>query len=271
MFSLTLVNMPISTWAMNALDNKLINHGTSVNNTFRQVAGSLGTAVMVSVYTLVAAALGGSFDSVHASIIGIDIAFAVGGVLCTIGLVLTIMFVKGPSQRPVTDEKRAQNRSVLESIMQRDVYTIDSHATVLEAMELLVEKGISAAPVVNSKGEPRGFVSDGDIMRHLSKRSEVYTDPVLFIMQGRLDNTAFDEKLQRLMEMEVRDIAARGLIGVDIHADLPDICRVLGDNHLKKAPVLDDGKVVGVINRSDLTQYAMKSYLASRRESAVVQ
>lgn len=269
MFSLTLVNMPITTWAMNSLDNKLINHGTSVNNTFRQVAGSLGTAVMVSVYTLVAAALGDSLGTIHASIVGIDIAFAVGGVMCTIGLILTIAFVKGHSTRPATDEKRAQNRSILESIMQRDVYTIDSHATVLEAMQLLVEKGISAAPVVNSKGEPRGFISDGDIMRHLSKRSEVYTDPVLFIMRGHMDNAAFDEKLQRLIEMEVRHIAARGIIGVDIHADLPEICRILGDNHLKKAPVLEDGKVVGVVNRSDLTQYAMRSYLASKEANAV--
>ena len=70
MFSLSLVNMPITTWAMNALDNKVMNHGTSVNNTFRQVSGSLGTAILVSVYTLVAASLMGSMDSVHASITG---------------------------------------------------------------------------------------------------------------------------------------------------------------------------------------------------------
>lgn len=270
MFSLTLVNMPITTWAMNSLDNSVINHGTSVNNTFRQVAGSLGTAVLVSVYTLVSAALGGSEGAVHASILGIDAAFATGGVLCTIGLGLTIAFVKNSSKSVPADEKRAENRSVLESIMQRDVYTIDSHATVLEAMQLLVEKGISAAPVVNSKGEPRGFISDGDIMRHLSKRSEVYTDPVLFIMRGRLDSDAFDDKLERLMSMEVRDIAVRGIIGVDIHADLPEICRVLGDHHLKKAPVLEDGKVVGVVNRSDLTQYAMKSYLASKEAISLI-
>ena len=41
MFSLSLVNMPITTWAMNALDNSLMNHGTSVNNTLRQVAGGV--------------------------------------------------------------------------------------------------------------------------------------------------------------------------------------------------------------------------------------
>ena len=48
LFSLSLVNMPISTWGMNALPNDLVNHGTSVQNTFRQVAGSLGTAIIVS-------------------------------------------------------------------------------------------------------------------------------------------------------------------------------------------------------------------------------
>lgn len=264
MFSLVLVNMPITTWAMNALDDSVINHGTSVNNTFRQVAGSLGTAILVSVYTLVSAALSGGagMDAVHASITGINASFAVSGVLCLVGLVLTIAFVKDkPDEVRAVSERQEKNRTVLESIMRRDVYTIDSHATVLDAMKLLVEKGISAAPVVNSKGEPKGFISDGDIMRHLSKRSEVYTDPILFIMRGHRDDTELDEKLDRLMQMEVKDIAARGIIGVDVHDDLPTVCRVLGDNHLRKAPVLDNGIVVGVVNRSDLTQYSMRSYL----------
>ncbi len=41
MLSMALVNMPITTWGMNALDDRVMNHGTSVNNTLRQVAGSL--------------------------------------------------------------------------------------------------------------------------------------------------------------------------------------------------------------------------------------
>ena len=71
----------------------------------------------------------------------------------------------------------------------------------------------------------------------------------------------FDEKLDGLMKMKITDISTKGIIGVDIHDDLDEICRVLGDNHLKKAPVLEDGKIVGVINRSDITHYSMKSYL----------
>lgn len=263
MFSLSLVNMPITTWAMNALDNKVMNHGTSVNNTFRQVSGSLGTAILVSVYTLVAASLMGSMDSIHASITGINVSFAVSGVLCTIGLIMTIIFVKNTSSS--RDEESAAPRhsetSLLETIMRRDAYTLPASATVLDAIHMFVEKNVSAMPIVNDKNEPVGFISDGDVMRELSDKSQMYTDPVVLIMRLQRDNSGFDEKLDALVNRNVMEIATRNTIGINIDADLPMVCRVLGNNHLKKAPVLDHGKVVGVINRSDITQYAMKSYL----------
>lgn len=262
MFSLSLINMPITTWAMNALDDELLNHGTSVNNTFRQVSGSLGTAVLVSVSTLVTAGLvTGGTDSLHANITGINAAFFAAGVLCLVGLVLTVAFVKDkPGDRESADPE-GEKKSLVESIMKRDVYTLPTSATVLDAVRLFVEKNISAAPVVSSKGVPTGFISDGDILRHLSKRSQIYVDPVVMIMRAQRDDTGFDEKLDGLMKMKITDISTKGIIGVDIHDDLDEICRVLGDNHLKKAPVLEDGKIVGVINRSDITHYSMKSYL----------
>lgn len=93
MFGLSLANMPINTWGMNALPDELINHGTSVNNTFRQVAGSLGTAVIVSVSTIAESNAPASMSAVQASIHGIDAAFGVAGVLCLAGLVLAVAAV----------------------------------------------------------------------------------------------------------------------------------------------------------------------------------
>ena len=55
--------------------------------------------------------------------------------------------------------------------------------------------------------------------------------------------------------------SAKGIIGVSVHADLPEVCRALGENHLKKVPVLEDGVIVGVINRSDITHFSMEKYL----------
>ena len=272
LFSLSLVNMPITTWGMNALSNELVNHGTSVNNTFRQVAGSLGTAIIVSASTIATNASAPAMGEQAASFFGIDVAFAVAGVLCLIGFVMVVALVKNrPGESAAKDPDNAR-RTVLESIMKRDVFTLPSNATVAEAMKLLVDKHISAAPLVNAEGKAVGFVSDGDIMRYLSKRSTMMMDPVVMIMQT-VDtdggNKDFARKLDELMGMQALSIGAKGIIGVDVHADLPEVCRVLGENHLKKVPVLDEGQVVGVINRSDITHYSMEQYLAERGDEAL--
>ncbi|MCT3573611.1 MDR family MFS transporter [Levilactobacillus brevis] len=51
MFGIAMVMMPATTAGMNALPMNLISHGTAVNNTQRQVASSVGTAILVSVLT----------------------------------------------------------------------------------------------------------------------------------------------------------------------------------------------------------------------------
>ncbi len=267
LFSLSLVNMPISTWGMNALPDKLVNHGTSVQNTFRQVAGSLGTAIIVSTSTAASNAVAGSTDATTAGVFGIHMAFVVATALCVIGFVLTVALVRNkPGDEAAADEGDA-HKSVLEQIMKRDVFTLPETATVAEAMQLLVDNHISAAPLVDEAGKPTGFISDGDIMRYLSKRGQMIMDPVVMIVQtvdAYADHAGFAQKLEKLMGMRASDIGAKGIIGVSIHADLPEVCRVLGENHLKKVPVLDDGVIVGVINRSDITHFSMEKYLADR-------
>ena len=66
------------------------------------------------------------------------------------------------------------------------------------------------------------------------------------------------------MKMNIRDIGTKGVIGVDLYTTLPQVCRILSKNHLKKIPVLHDGKIIGVINRSDITLYSMKTHLEGR-------
>lgn len=270
LFSLSLVNMPISTWGMNALPDKLVNHGTSVQNTFRQVAGSLGTAIIVSTSTAVQNAVAGSTDATTAGVFGIHMAFVVATALCVIGFVLTVALVRNkPGDEAAADEDN-KHRSLIEQIMKRDVYTLPEDATVLEAMQLLVNNHISAAPLVDAAGKPTGFISDGDIMRYLSKRGQMIMDPVVMIVQtvdAYADHKDYAHKLEHLMGMKASDIGAKGIIGVNVHADLPEVCRVLGENHLKKVPVLDNGIIVGVINRSDITHFSMERYLADRAEA----
>ena len=214
--------------------------------------------------------MAGSTDATTAGVFGIHMAFVVATALCVIGFVLTVALVRNkPGDEAAADEDN-KHRSLIEQIMKRDVYTLPEDATVLEAMQLLVNNHISAAPLVDAAGKPTGFISDGDIMRYLSKRGQMIMDPVVMIVQtvdAYADHKDYAHKLEHLMSMKASDIGAKGIIGVNVHADLPEVCRVLGENHLKKVPVLDNGIIVGVINRSDITHFSMERYLADRAEA----
>ena len=117
---------------------------------------------------------------------------------------------------------------------------------------------------MDENGHALGFVSDGDVMRFLSKRTATVVDPIVMMSQTiskTKEGEGFNEVLDALVKLPAKEIGTKGIIGVDIHADLPEVCRVLGENHLKKVAVLDEGQVVGVINRSDIVQCAMARYV----------
>lgn len=264
MGAIAFVNMPTTTWGMNALDNKLISHGTSVNNTLRMVAGSLGTAVLVSVSSAVSAANADSMDAADAGIAGVDAAFGVAALMCAVVFALVFIFVRDGKGDAASNDPDGARRNVLEGIMKRDAYTLPDTASVADAMRLFVDRAVSAVPVVDAQGKPVGFISDGDVLRFLAKGtgSGVAMNPVSLI--ALFDPTAPDFKARcaELARMPVTDIAESSVVGVDIHADLTEVCRVLGENHLKKVAVMDDGVLAGIINRSDITRYAMETYLS---------
>ncbi len=81
--------MPLTTFAMNALKDHLLPHGTSINNTMRQIGGSLFTALLITVMTGFAfSASGGDAPSVGEEIAGVNMSFMVSAVLAFIGLVM---------------------------------------------------------------------------------------------------------------------------------------------------------------------------------------
>ncbi len=269
MFAMALVNMPITTWGMNALPNSVMNHGTAVNNTLRQVAGSLGTAIIISVSTITQSLTTPMFGASEGTMLGINMAFFACTLLVLVGTALTIAMVKSKPGEEAAEDEGGRHKTLLQSIMKTDIYSLREDDTVRDAMELFITKHISAAPIVNAEGEAVGFISDGDILKRLSRQTGTVMDPIVLIANSVHDETGYGERLDQLMSKTVREVGVGRSIGVSIHADIAEVCRVLAQNHLKKVPVMEDGHIVGIINRSDITQYSMREYLAGHPEDAV--
>ncbi|MDC3413238.1 DHA2 family efflux MFS transporter permease subunit [Aquibacillus sp. 3ASR75-11] len=92
MFGMSMVMMPVTTAGLNELPIRLIPHGTAMNNTMRQVAASIGTAILVTIMT--SAALNSADISNPTSMIhGVNVAFIVASILSIVSLLLSF-FIK---------------------------------------------------------------------------------------------------------------------------------------------------------------------------------
>lgn len=85
MVSLAMVMMPMTTLAINQLPNHLIAHGTAMNNTFRQMAGAIGTALFI---TLMSVSSNPS-DGIEGIIHGVNVTFMVAAAISFVALILS--------------------------------------------------------------------------------------------------------------------------------------------------------------------------------------
>lgn len=90
-----LANMPVNTWGVNALENNLIAHGNAIANTGRQVAGGLGTAIIVTLMTSVTAnASAAGAATAAATVAGTSAAYTACGAIGVVALIFGIVKIR---------------------------------------------------------------------------------------------------------------------------------------------------------------------------------
>ncbi|EQB34989.1 hypothetical protein M948_17930 [Virgibacillus sp. CM-4] len=92
MFGISMIMMPSTTAGLNQLSNRLIPHGSAMTNTMRQVAASIGTALLITIMTASTLNSGSQVTAIN-QIHGVNIAFYVATGISFIGLVLAF-FIK---------------------------------------------------------------------------------------------------------------------------------------------------------------------------------
>lgn len=85
MLGISMVMMPSTTLGLNQLPKQLISHGTAMNNTLRQIAGAVGTAILVTVMTTTSLDNG----TVSGAIQGVNTSFLITGFVLAGGLILS--------------------------------------------------------------------------------------------------------------------------------------------------------------------------------------
>ncbi len=119
--------------------------------------------------------------------------------------------------------------------------------SVREVARLMLEHGIGGVPVIGASGAAIGMASDGDLMGRRS--DEGHRDWWLTMLaDGVPSHGMFGSGVERT----IRDVMSAPLISISPGTSVQDIAEALQAHRIKRLPVIEDGRLLGVVSRADL-------------------
>ena len=136
-------------------------------------------------------------------------------------------------------------------VMVRNVITVDPDACVQDVAHTLLTARISGVPVVGPNGELLGIVSEGDLLRRVEAGTGRRRPWWLDIFTGK---EALAMEFIREHSRKVADVMTREVVTAAADTSLWKIADLLEKNAIKRVPIVENGRVVGIVSRANLLQ-----------------
>jgi CBS domain-containing protein len=126
----------------------------------------------------------------------------------------------------------SEDRDTVSEVMTKTVFILPSDKKTIEALNAMVEKDIGAVVVVDH-GKITGIITERDIVREITK--------------------SFD-----YLDRTLSQTSKRSVITVDPKTPLWEAFALMLKNKIRRLPVLENGKLVGIVTERDLFKWAVK-------------
>lgn len=146
-----------------------------------------------------------------------------------------------------------------EEIMNRNVITVKKESTIEEIAKVLAENNISGVPVVNDENRVVGIVTQKDL---LYKDVEPRFPAFVQILGGFIFLKGvkhYNEELKKLVATKAEQIMTEHVITVSPDTEVEKVAEIMVENNINRVPVVDNGKLIGIIGRADIVRYIAKS------------
>jgi CBS domain-containing protein len=143
-------------------------------------------------------------------------------------------------------------------IMTRDVATVFPHTSIRFVAKLFAERHISGAPVVSENGDLLGVVSEADLIRWHDGGSQKQAWWLHMLAEGFPLSPDYLDYVRSEQE-KVRGVMSTELITVKPETPVSDVAALFAEKAIKRVPVVNGGKLVGIVSRGDLIKVLAES------------
>ncbi len=117
------------------------------------------------------------------------------------------------------------------NIMKTDVIAVKGDMPIHEAIQTLVDNNITGLPVINDDMTIAGIITEKDVLR------------LLYDNQDKPGTVA--------------DFMTHEVIAFDQSDSLVDIAECFMQNHIRRVPITEENKLVGIVSRKDIIEYIL--------------
>ena len=136
-------------------------------------------------------------------------------------------------------------------VMVTNVITVGPEASVQDVARILLGARISGVPVVGSKGELLGIVSEGDLMHRAEADTGRKRPWWLAMLTGK---EVLADEFVKEHSRKITDVMTRKVVTAGPDTPLSVIANLLEKNAIKRVPIVQGGRVVGMVSRANLLQ-----------------
>ncbi len=143
---------------------------------------------------------------------------------------------------------------LVSEIMDEDPATVGPDSSVEEVVRTLREHELPGVPVVDAEGGVLGILTEADLVLpddqgdlHIPHYVNLFGGTVFLEPLGR-----FEERLRKAFASNAGDMMTREVRSIAPDTTIREAARLIHDTGHNRLPVIEDGRLVGVVTRVDV-------------------
>jgi CBS domain-containing protein len=141
-------------------------------------------------------------------------------------------------------------------IMERDPVTVRPEDTVETLLRAMREHELPGVPVVNGGGRCIGIVTESDLVL-IDEEEDLRLPLHIDLFGGTIflgPVKRYEERLKKAIAATVEDMMTHDPVTVAPETDLHEAARLIAEHRHNRLPVVEHGRLVGVVTRLDVLE-----------------
>lgn len=167
-----------------------------------------------------------------------------------------VLAVRIPEEKQTADKKTdaSEDTSAVTAgdIMESDVVTVSPETDIVTAAKVLLRHQFNGVPVVDDEKRLIGILCQSDL---IFQQKKVSLPSFFSLLDGIIplsSSKQLDEEIKKIAATNVEQAMVKEVVSVGPEAKISEIASLMVENHFHTIPVVENGKLVGIIGKEDI-------------------